>query len=667
MRRLLGRSLSKTRAQILGATTLLLFSVGSILFALFLHPRVPFVYGAGEATWITNPRPVSTGVFVVGLGRGPVARFSRRFSLPGPSSEATLHVRALGKLAVEVNGEQIGASEAETECLKSSCRFRAGEVLVGGENEIRVRVVNSIGPPLLRLRLEGAGIDLGTGTDWLVSMHDGPPEPAIRADDTRPYPDALQGPTPVEALRQRAGTLLVLFVASAGVFLAGRRFVPDAALRFLPVATLGVAAVFWLHLFVAKFTQIPLRLGFDGPSHAQYVRHLLEHHRLPIATEGVAFYHPPLYYLCTAGLMSLFDPVAGGAGERWLLKLLPFVSGLGIVAVTYALSRRLFPCEPSPTFFAVAIAAVLPLNVYMSAYVSNEPFFALLASLSLLAAVRVILSPNPTPKEFWLVATLLGLALLTKYTGLLLVAVLLFFIATKLLLVDGVRTARVAVISGWIAAGVLLIAGWFYLRNWLLFGDPLTWNLDLPIGLTWWQQPGFRTLHYYLGFGESIRHPWFSGFHTLWDAIYSTVWGEGLPPGAARLEQRHDLWSYELMSLGFLLALPAAGIALLGFAKATLASIRGDDPRVRTALALLTTLVYVFAVAFVYTSLRYPFWGAARAAYLHHLVAPGSVMAGVGFAAVDRWLAVRGWTAARAIFYGWFGTFLAVLALSFAG
>ena len=408
MHRPFGRSVSKTQLQILGAIALLLFSAFSFLIGLFWHPLVPFIYERPGASWITNPRPVSTGVFIVQDRSGPVASFSRDFTLPAATREVAIEVRALGELALSLNGQEIGRSDGHNGCLKSTCRFPAGAALVPGRNEIRAEVMNPVGPPLLRLRLAGEGIALATDTDWRVSMDDEPPARAIRADDTRRYPDALAGPTPADALRDRAGALFALFVASAGVFLAGRRFAPERLLRHLPVAGLAFAALFWLGLFLAKFREIPLRFGFDGPSHARYVRYLVEHQALPLATEGVSFYQPPLYYLCSAGLLSLFDPATGSALERGLLKLLPFVSGLGIVVVSWALCRRILPHDPACSFFAVAIAAVLPLNLSMSAYVSNEPFFALLASLSLLAAVRILLSPAPSLGSFALLSLLLG-------------------------------------------------------------------------------------------------------------------------------------------------------------------------------------------------------------------------------------------------------------------
>ena len=42
---------------------------------------------------------------------------------------------------------------------------------------------------------------------------------------------------------------------------------------------------------------------------------------------------------------------------------------------------------------------------------------------------------------------------------------------------------------------------------------------------------------------------------------------------------------------------------------------------------------------------------------------PAALCAGLGFAAVDQWLGQR--VALRSLFFGWFGTFVAVLALAF--
>jgi hypothetical protein len=42
-----------------------------------------------------------------------------------------------------------------------------------------------------------------------------------------------------------------------------------------------------------------------------------------------------------------------------------------------------------------------------------------------------------------------------------------------------------------------------------------------------------------------------------------------------------------------------------------------------------------------------------------------AICAGIGTASVDRWLGARGFRVLRALFYGWFGVFAAVLAASF--
>jgi hypothetical protein len=647
---------------------LLALSLGSFIHSALRSPETPFLVHDPEAVWITNPRPVVPEILRTRLGEGTPAIFTRRFDIEEAraAGQATLRLRALGEIELELNGHTVPFPKGQRACLKVPCRRSVARILLPGENSIRARILNSVGPPALHLSVEGGTINLGTDGRWMVSMGDGIEEHAVRADDTRPYLGALDFPTPLAALRGRAAEFLALWAACALGFLAGRRFLPRSALRYLPELALVVLSVFWVFLFVAKFVHIPLPVGYDANFHLQYILYVANEHTLPLASYGWSMYHPPLYYVAQAILLSVFDPARGGVGEQWLLKLLPFVSGLGMVWITYAVAGRLFVRNEPAVLFAVLFAGTLPMNVYMSGYLSNEPLHAFLVSAAVLVAIDLMKQPAPSRTSIVFLSGILGLAILTKYTALLVVPIVVFFVGFNLRGAHGASGRRVASVVGGTLVGVTLLGGWVYLRNWIHFGDPLIWNLDLPSGNTWWQPPGFRTIDYYLGFGESLRHPFFSVFHSFWDAMYSGIWGEGLPPSVWLLGVRHGLWNYELMAAGYLLALPATAIVLFGFLKALRASLAGPDLTRRSSFNLLIVLMYVISFSVLSYSARVPSWGNIKAVYALCLVAPVAVCAGLGFSAVDRWLSSPRWVLLRAAFYGWFGTFLIVVALAYA-
>lgn len=655
-----------TRLQVLGALLVLLLSAAWLLFSMRRSSDLLFIVNDERAVWITMPGPVTLKTFIAVPGKEPTATFTRHFRHEGPEPTANVHVQAFGDVTLELNGRMVPLRRGQRACFKAPCRASVSQLLVAGENSIRARVSNATGPALLSLRIDGPRFALSTDERWEVSIDDGPAEPAVRADDTRPYQAAREATTPMAALRERAFALLALFVLCSALFAAGRRFLPQAAIRCLPEIVLVLLSVFWVYLFVAKFVHIPVEVGYDANQHRRYVFYILRNWSLPLGTQGFSMYHPPLFYVAAAVLAWLVSALGGNPGAPWVVKLLPFVSGLGIVWVTYALARRVFDRGEPATLFAVVFAGVLPLNVYMSAYVSNEPAHALLAGLALLATARVLWQREPSVGAYGLLAGVLGLTILTKFTGLAVVAIVVFFVAFKMFVADGAQPRRVATVTGGVLFGVALIGGWFYVRNWVLLGDPLYWNLDHPSGIKYWQLPGFHTAPYYLGFGESLRSPYFSGLRSFWDGMYSGIWGEGLPPTVSFLQDRHALWNYDLMSAGYVLALPATAIVLFGVARTVMATLSGYDLPRRLLLSLLLALIYVISSSVLVFSMRYPFWGSIRAGYGLSLVAPVAVCAGFGFSAIDERLRVGDWRIVRALFHGWFGTFAVALALSFA-
>ena len=360
-------------------------------------PDVAFLVPGGPAAWITDPRPVDANVQGYKQAQTPVATFTRRFETQG-TARAALHLEAARAHRVRVNGVAVWASDDPDPRWR---RGRDGEIataLRDGKNEIAIDVWNPRGPPLLRARIERGGETiLATDPAWSVSRDGGDAAAAVVPDDTRLHPSAAAGPHALRAWRAQWPLVLGLFAIALVVSFGAVDWFNRQRSR-LPALALLVVHVGWCALFATKLASLPVTTGFDATNHLAYVELLRSEGRVPRPDEGWSTYHPPLYYAAVAGLQELFGttPIA----ERIATKAPSFVAGLGTVWVSFALARTLLPLRPELAAVAVLFAGVLPLDVYMAAYVSNEPLHAFLFGVSLLLCVRALLRTRAaTPRR----------------------------------------------------------------------------------------------------------------------------------------------------------------------------------------------------------------------------------------------------------------------------
>jgi len=213
-----------------------------------------------------------------------------------------------------------------------------------------------------------------------------------------------------------------------------------------------------------------------------------------------------------------------------LVRLLSVLMGAATVLATYCIAQQIMPWRshpgPLPTLRlrsgqaleegakglaigAAVINAFNPQFAFVSGTINNDNLAILLCSLTLLILVRLVRSsrpwgqmtndqtvrlahdkvPNPNGSSlhspfsilhslfsilhspFSLLGLVIGLASLTKLTGLMLLplaAVVLGVVALRRRqLIPFVR--RTAIVFG----VALVVGGWWYARNWLLYGDPL--------------------------------------------------------------------------------------------------------------------------------------------------------------------------------------------------
>ncbi|MBN1976944.1 MAG: glycosyltransferase family 39 protein [Anaerolineae bacterium] len=166
-------------------------------------------------------------------------------------------------------------------------------------------------------------------------------------------------------------------------------------------------------------------------------------------------------------------PWRGTALAVHIIRFLSVLMGAAAVIFTYLIAREVLPARPALALGAAAIHAFTPMVVFISASVNNDNLAVLLSSLGLWLLIRIsnLQSPNlkSSMTRYLPLGVVLGLAALTKSQTLALAPLTALVVAMR---AARRRSWREFVIGGLATAlPLLLIAGWWYLRNLRLYGD----------------------------------------------------------------------------------------------------------------------------------------------------------------------------------------------------
>ena len=579
---------------------------------------VPFFADDAPAEWITYPiAPVPV------RPKGELdATFTRRFVLERAPERARLAVRVHRSGALAINGSPVPFATLDGERWKEPREGDVAALLRAGENTIEVRVVARSGPPALWLALEGEGFLLVSDAGWtatLMGAEEAPARPArtplVEWTRTAPDPQLLdrENPRPLDALRARAPEIAALFALGAALslgvaFALRRRGAAGLSGGGWAAAWLAVSAL-WLAVFLGN-QGLHRNWGFDAGSHQVYIRTVLQEGRLPLADEGWQTYQPPLYYLVSAGWLALggFTTVDQPAMD-WL-RWLGF--GAGVLQALFLLLalRELLPDRPGLVLAGFLFGASLPVNLYLFQLITNEILAATFSSGALWWTIRMLRRRDAAFSSHAVLGMLLGLAMLAKFSALIPVVLCTGVLLAQRLLAEprsaGRHLARLAATC----AALLAVCGWHYARVALRFGDPFIGNWDDASGQAWWQDPGYHVLGDYLRFGLALERPLMSAVAGVPDALYSTLFGDGMISGIGRVHTPPP-WHVERMAAGYALAvLPCLALGL-GVLVAFADFVR--RPRADRFLAFAALGATVYAVLSM--TLRLPFYAQAKAFY----------------------------------------------------
>lgn len=275
--------------------------------------------------------------------------------------------------------------------------------------------------------------------------------------------------------------------------------------------------------------------GFDAVENIEYVRLLMDSWALPAPDAGWATSHPPLFYYASA---ALWHALAAVGLERTILQAIPIavsLAGLVAIAAAVALVRRTAPGDLPRAVVAGGLLLFLPVHVYMAAMVGEELVVTLWMSLALVAAAPTLAdgdasgaASGPDLGRAALVGLLGGLALLTKMTGVLVIAAIACAWGARAMRERAWRPAiaRCAVMG----AVAVAVGGWFYLHNLLVYG--YLYPQDLAVHAQMFEMPpGARDALDYLRLplatftDPQLLNP--DLLRSIWGSTYDTVWYDG--------------------------------------------------------------------------------------------------------------------------------------------
>ncbi len=583
-------------------------------------PQYSFLPGNTGTPWRIYPAPPDTEMHpAVPLA----ANFQGEFLVADTHTALTLKFCAFREASIALNGVRV-TNWTPAKNWKEECAVDLSGQLRPGTNVLTIVVTNVSGPPALTARLENrASPAAHFEPAWMVSLAGAAWQPTVDASAPRPIRPGskLYGAETAASAGPVAGVfLLVSGLIIAVAWRVGISFAPkiktvpwlnsSARTRLKTWWPLLLIGGVWLIWFTNNLPQLPSLFGFDTDGHTEYIRYVQEKGRLPLADEGWQMYQPPLYYLLSAGLLNLVGLTTNDPAATLWLRALAGLIGFGNVAMIFLSLRRWFAPAPGLVALGTFFAGFLPAQFYISHYITNEGLAATLATTCLYFTIRLWQTPAAPTWLYAAVGGSLGLALLAKFSTVVLIpfvgaAILLHATKGKSWLQLAVwRSPIIALLTG------VGVCGWHYGRVWLHFGSPLIGNWSPASGFHWWQENGFTTATYFFPSLKSLGAPLYSGFHQFAGGLYGTLWADGLCSGGARIGFRPP-WNYNVMIAAGWLALLPGGLICAGALRLVRRWWRDGTPE----SLLWPGLLGAFLLAIAAMTLRVPSYAQAKAVY----------------------------------------------------
>lgn len=233
-----------------------------------------------------------------------------------------------------------------------------------------------------------------------------------------------------------------------------------------------------------------LKGGPDETAHLLYIRTIAVEHSLPERTDlwNVAqgptaeyeAHQPPLYYAVMAVPYAIMGRIGLSEDAIWqALRILGIAFGVVWILSVYYLARLVLGSERGGLTVA-AFTALIPTSAYMAGVISNDIMVCMWFTWAMALIVGLLKDGSLGRRSSIALGAIIGAAVLTKATGLLLIP--LFLVAVCVCAVRNPSIRRglaVSTVTVLIAAGV--VCGWWLVRCLIMYGTIQPEPLGKPL------------------------------------------------------------------------------------------------------------------------------------------------------------------------------------------
>lgn len=239
--------------------------------------------------------------------------------------------------------------------------------------------------------------------------------------------------------------------------------------------------------------RFPLWKAPDETGHFLYIEHLGTTGTLPVLSSGETSnyeaHQPPLYYAAAVPFWAMAhrSHEVGLTGQPYLehhalsayaIRIFSLLIGSVTIFIIFSIARAFTTTNSVVPSLAALVAATLPMHLFISSAVGNDVLTGVLTAIGLWLLIRTA-GTSLVWHRALLIGVVIGFAVLAKMTCLYLLVLALPVIVVRTIVDRDSRGGVNSVLA--LAAGFLVVSGWWFVRNASLYGDPLAYNIFLDL------------------------------------------------------------------------------------------------------------------------------------------------------------------------------------------